>query len=49
MAAKRVTQAKGKLVLAALNDDVMQVFELTGFSSIFQICGSREDAISAQQ
>lgn len=49
MAAKRTTQVKGKLVLAALNDDVKQVFELTGFSSIFQICGSREDAISAQQ
>ena len=49
MAAKRVTQAKGKLVLATLNDDVKQVFELTGFSSIFQICGSREEAISAQQ
>jgi anti-anti-sigma factor len=46
MAAKRLTQAKGKLVLATLNDDVKQVFDLTGFSSIFQICPSREEAIS---
>ncbi len=46
MAAKRMTQAKGRLALAALNDDIKQVFELTGFSSIFQICGSRDEAIN---
>lgn len=46
MAAKKVTQAKGKLVLATLNDDIRQVFDLTGFSSIFSICPSREEAIS---
>jgi anti-sigma B factor antagonist len=46
MAAKRLTQTKGKIVLATLNDDVKQVFDLTGFSSIFQICPSREEAIS---
>jgi anti-anti-sigma factor len=45
MAAKRTTQAKGKLVVATLNEDVKQVFDLTGFSSIFHICGSREEAI----
>jgi anti-anti-sigma factor len=46
MAAKRLTRTKGKLVLSTLNDDVKQVFDLTGFSSIFQICPSREEAIS---
>jgi anti-anti-sigma factor len=49
MAAKRLTQAKGKLVVATLNDDVKQVFDLTGFSSIFQICGSKEEAITSYQ
>jgi anti-anti-sigma factor len=49
MAAKRTTQAKGKMVLATMNDEVKQVFDLTGFSSIFQICGSREEAINVHQ
>ena len=45
MAAKRVTQVKGKLTLTTLNDEVRQVFDLTGFSSILQICPSREEAM----
>lgn len=49
MAAKRLTQAKGKIVLATLNDDIKQVFDLTGFSSLFQICPSREEAISSHR
>jgi len=47
MAAKQLTMAKGKLVLASLNDDVRQVFNLTGFSSIFEIRDSREDAMKS--
>ncbi len=47
--AKRLTQTKGKLVLATLNDDVKQVFDLTGISSIFQISPSREDALTQCQ
>ncbi len=49
MAAKRLTQARGKLVLSEMNADVKQVFDLTGFSSIFQICGSREEAINSHR
>ncbi|MFN0088359.1 MAG: STAS domain-containing protein [Blastocatellia bacterium] len=49
MAAKRLTQARGKLVLATMNDDVKQVFDMTGFSSIFQICRSREEAINSHR
>ncbi len=49
MAAKRLTQARGKIVLATLNEDVKQVFDLTGFSSIFQICSSREEAIGSHR
>lgn len=47
MAAKQLTMAKGKLVLSSLNDDVRQVFNLTGFSSIFEIRDSREDAMKS--
>lgn len=47
MAAKQLTMAKEKLVLASLNDDVRQVFNLTGFSSIFEIRDSREDALKS--
>ncbi|QQS49154.1 MAG: STAS domain-containing protein [Acidobacteriota bacterium] len=47
MAAKQLTMAKGKLVLASLNDDVRQVFNLTGFSTIFEIRDSREDALKS--
>jgi anti-anti-sigma factor len=46
MAAKRTTRANGRLVIATLNSDVKQVFDLTGFSSILHICGSRAEAIS---
>jgi anti-anti-sigma factor len=49
MAAKRLTQARGKLVLSTMSDDVKQVFDLTGFSSIFQICPSREEAINSHR
>lgn len=46
MAAKRTSRANGTLMLATLNDDVRQVFDLTGFSSILQIRASRADALS---
>ncbi|HEX4949928.1 MAG TPA: STAS domain-containing protein [Blastocatellia bacterium] len=46
MAAKRVTQVKGQLIFTTLNDEVRQVFDLTGFSSILQVCSSREEAIT---
>jgi anti-anti-sigma regulatory factor len=32
-----------------MNDEIKQVFDLTGFSSIFQICSTREEAIKTQQ
>ena len=49
MTAKRLTQARGKLVLSTMKEDVKQVFDLTGFSSIFQICPSREEAINSHR
>ena len=35
----------GKLVFAALNRHVQNLFEMAGISSLLQICGSREDAL----
>jgi anti-sigma B factor antagonist len=35
----------GKLVFAALNRHVQSVFEMTGLANLFQICGSKEDAL----
>lgn len=35
----------GKLVFAALNRHVQSVFEMTGIANLFQICGSKEDAL----
>jgi anti-anti-sigma factor len=35
----------GKLVFVALNHHVQSLFEMTGIANLFQICGSKEDAL----
>lgn len=45
MAAKKSKAAGGKVVLSALRDTVQEVFDLAGFSSIFAIFGSPEEAV----
>lgn len=45
MAAKRVTQVKGKITFTMLNNEVRQVFDLTGFSSILHISSTRDEAM----
>lgn len=47
MAAKRIGKAEGKLVLAALSANVKEVFDITGFTDIFIIAESREEAFKA--
>jgi anti-anti-sigma factor len=37
--------AGGKLVFAGLSAHLQDVFEMTGLSNLFQICGSKEDAL----
>jgi anti-anti-sigma factor len=49
LAAKRLNSANGKMVLCALKDPVKEVFEIAGFSSIFSICGSHDEAIKVLQ
>ena len=45
LAAKRLRSRDGKIALCSLKDHVQQVFDLSGFSSILAIYGSREEGI----
>ena len=46
-AAKNSKKQNGKIVLACLNRNVRQIFEISGFTQIFDIFDSRESALSA--
>ena len=46
-AAKQFKKHEGSIVLSALNPNVKQVFEISGFTSIFPIYGTREEAQGA--
>ena len=43
--AKQVKKNKGRISLSSLNPNVFQVFEISGFSSIFPIFSRFEDAL----
>lgn len=43
--AKRIQQNGGKLVLCSLSSNVQEVFEISGFSSIFSIFPTNEEAV----
>ena len=45
LAAKRMDNAKGKMILCSLKDAVKQVFDIAGFSSLLTLAGSTEEAI----
>ena len=47
LAAKRLHGADGKIVLCSLKDPVREVFDIAGFSSIFSIYGSHDEAIKS--
>ena len=44
LAAKRLNSMNGKIVLCSLKDPVKEVFDIAGFSSIFSIYGSHDEA-----
>lgn len=44
VAAKRIQQSGGKVVLCSLSNNVREVFEISGFSSIFNIFPTNTDA-----
>jgi anti-sigma B factor antagonist len=45
MAAKRLKAAQGKIVLAAPQDHIRVVFEIAGFSAIFPMFASDDEAV----
>jgi len=45
MALKKVTLIKGKFALCCLQENIHEIFEISGFTSIFEIHLSREDAL----
>jgi len=47
MAAKILKKVGGKVVLSALCANVKEVFDIAGFTSIFTICATQEEAIQA--
>lgn len=46
LTAKRVQQKGGGIVLFGLQDNVNEIFEISGFSSLFRICKDKEAAVS---
>jgi anti-anti-sigma factor len=49
VAAKKTKALQGRLVLACLSEQVHEVFDMSGFSTIFTQCGTLEEAITALQ
>ena len=47
MAAQRLEQLGGKLVLAGLSGPIRRIFNVAGFTSILTICDSLEAALEA--
>ena len=45
LAAKRLNSANGKILFCSLQSPVREVFDIAGFSSVFSIYGSDDDAI----
>jgi anti-anti-sigma factor len=45
MGLKKITSMKGKFALCGLQENIYEIFEISGFTSIFDIHSSREDAL----
>lgn len=46
LTAKRLAVGGGRLRICSLNESVAEVFEITGFNTIFNVFGSEADALS---
>lgn len=46
LAVKKTKAAGGKLALHGLNDNVNEIFRISGFSTIFSLFGSEEEALA---
>jgi anti-sigma B factor antagonist len=47
MALKRISLAKGKFALCSLQENIKEIFEISGFTNIFEIFPGEEDALKA--
>ncbi len=47
MALKRISLAKGRFILCNLQENIREIFEISGFTTIFEIYPEREEAIAA--
>ena len=47
MALKRISVAKGKFALCNLQENIKEIFEISGFTNIFEIYANEEDALKA--
>jgi len=45
MALKRITLAKGKFILCSLQENIKEIFEISGFTNIFEIYPSEEEGL----
>ncbi len=49
MAAKKLKNADGQLILCSLNDHIKTIFDISGFSSVFSIVQSRKEALNRHE
>jgi anti-sigma B factor antagonist len=47
MALKRISLVKGKFVLSDLQETIREIFEIAGFTTIFEIFRTKEEALKA--
>jgi anti-anti-sigma factor len=47
MALKKVTMLKGKFALCSLQENIREIFEISGFTTIFEIYANEEEALKA--
>ncbi len=45
MALKKITMAKGKFVLCSLQENIREIFEISGFTNIFEIYATQDEAL----
>ena len=45
MALKKITLVKGKFVLCGLQENIREIFEISGFTNIFEIYTTQEEAL----
>jgi len=45
MSLKKITSLNGQFVLCGLQENIREIFEISGFTSIFRIYNTREEAL----